>query len=254
MTLLDSNKSTREENALSELVELAFTQIIRLAMTERRWSDSSISFHQLSGFAFLFMGSYSMWCNRPRMALDGRKSTYLRGVGATLPLASISLAGSPLSSWAPIPSDVTVHHGLGWPELPTCSVTSRIHFDRRIACKIVQCGPLPVAAGRGLSKARLSGPWTVCRPAWTFRLRRSCRGRCGPALLLVQDCLFVHISVVRCMSFSWPTHPEVRAFFALSHLASWLTTLFGELATGLHVHQMLERCFINLLASAVPTL
>ena len=51
--------------------------------------------------------------------------------------------------------------------VPTCSVTSRIHFDRRIACKIVQCGPLPVAAGRGLSKARLSGPWTVCRPAWT---------------------------------------------------------------------------------------
>ena len=65
---LDSNESTREENALSELVELAFTQIIRLAMTE--------------------------------------------GVGATLPLASISLAGSPFSSWAPIPCDVTVH---AWP-------------------------------------------------------------------------------------------------------------------------------------------
>ena len=47
-------------------------------MTERRGSDSSISFHQFSGFAFLFMDSYSMWCNRPRMALDGRKSTYLR--------------------------------------------------------------------------------------------------------------------------------------------------------------------------------
>ena len=59
-SLLDSNKSTREENALSELVELAFTQIIRLAMTERRGSDSSISFNQFSGFAFLLMGSYSM--------------------------------------------------------------------------------------------------------------------------------------------------------------------------------------------------
>ena len=56
-SLLDSNESTREENALSELVELAFT---RLAMTERRGSDCSISFHQFSGFAFLFMGSYSM--------------------------------------------------------------------------------------------------------------------------------------------------------------------------------------------------
>ena len=64
-----ATKSTREENALSELVELAaFTQVIRLAMTE--------------------------------------------GVGATLPLASISLAGSPFSSWAPIPCDVTVH---AWP-------------------------------------------------------------------------------------------------------------------------------------------
>ena len=30
---------------------------------------------------------------------------------------------------------------------------------------------------------------------------------------------------------------EVRGFFALSHLASRLTPLFGELATGLHVHQ-----------------
>ena len=67
-SLLDSNESTREENALSELDELAFTQIIRLAMTE--------------------------------------------GVGATLPLASISLAGSLFSSWAPIPCDVTVH---AWP-------------------------------------------------------------------------------------------------------------------------------------------
>ena len=57
-SLLDSNESTREENALSELVELAFTQIIRLATTERRGSDSSISFHQFNGFAFLYMGSY----------------------------------------------------------------------------------------------------------------------------------------------------------------------------------------------------
>ena len=40
-SLLDSNESTREENALSELVELAFTQIIRLATTERRGSISS---------------------------------------------------------------------------------------------------------------------------------------------------------------------------------------------------------------------
>ena len=39
------------------------------------------------------------------------------------------------------------------------------------------------------------------------------------------------------MSFSWRTNPEVRTFFALSHLASRLTPLFGELATGLHVHQ-----------------
>ena len=35
---------------------------------------------------------------------------------------------------------------------------------------------------------------------------------------------------------------EVRAFFALSHLASRLTPLFGELATGLHVHQRDARC------------
>ena len=28
-------------------------------------------------------------------------------------------------------------------QLPTCSVTSRTHFDRRIACKIVQSDPLP---------------------------------------------------------------------------------------------------------------
>ena len=35
--------------------------------------------------------------------------------------------------------------------LPTCSVTSRIHFHRRIACKIAQYGPLPVP----------SGPWTT---------------------------------------------------------------------------------------------
>ena len=112
--------------ALSELVELAFTQIIRLAMTERRGSDSSISFHQLSGFAFLFMGSY--------------------------------------------PCDVTVH---AW-------------------------------------------PWMAGSP---------------------------HISVVRCMSFSWRTHPEVRAFFALSHLASRLTSLFGELATGLHVHERDACCY-----------
>ena len=55
--LASNNESTREENALSKLVELAF---IRLAMTERRGSDCSISFHQFSGFAFLFMGSYSM--------------------------------------------------------------------------------------------------------------------------------------------------------------------------------------------------
>ena len=37
--------------------------------------------------------------------------------------------------------------------------------------------------------------------------------------------------------FSRRTHPEVHAFFALSHLASRLTALFGELAPGLHVHQ-----------------
>ena len=43
------------------------------------------------------------------MALDSQKSTYLRGVRATLPLASINLAGSPFSSWAPTPCDVTVH-------------------------------------------------------------------------------------------------------------------------------------------------
>ena len=59
-SLLDSNESTHEENALSELVELAFTQIIRLATTERRGSNSSFSSHQFSGFAFLFMGSCSM--------------------------------------------------------------------------------------------------------------------------------------------------------------------------------------------------
>ena len=47
-SLLDSNESIREENALSELVEPAFTQIIRLAMTERRGSDSSISFMSIS--------------------------------------------------------------------------------------------------------------------------------------------------------------------------------------------------------------
>ena len=64
-SLLDSNESIHEENALSELVELAFTQIIHLATTETRGSDSSIS-----------------------------------------------LAGSPFSSWAPIPCDVTVH---AWP-------------------------------------------------------------------------------------------------------------------------------------------
>ena len=62
-SVLDSNESTREENALSELAELAFTQLIRLAMTERHGSDSSISFHQFSGFAFLFMGSYSGPCD-----------------------------------------------------------------------------------------------------------------------------------------------------------------------------------------------
>ena len=68
-SLLDSNESTHEENALSELVELALTQIIHLATNETRGSDSSISFYQFSGFAFLFIGSHViMWCNRPRMA------------------------------------------------------------------------------------------------------------------------------------------------------------------------------------------
>ena len=56
-SLLDINESTHEEDALSELVELAFTQIIRFAMTERRGSNSSMSLNQFSGFAFLFMGS-----------------------------------------------------------------------------------------------------------------------------------------------------------------------------------------------------
>ena len=83
-SLLDSKESTREESALSELVELAFTQIIRLAMTE--------------------------------------------GVGATLPLASISLAGSPFSSWAPIPCDVTVH-AWPWPEVHISVVCRCMSFS-----------------------------------------------------------------------------------------------------------------------------
>ena len=87
------------------------------------------------------------------------------GVGATLPLASISLAGSPFSSWAPSPCDVTVH---AW-------------------------------------------PWMAGSP----HLRRQ-----------------VHVIFLTNTS-----SLEVRAFFALSHLASRLTPLFGELATGLHVHQ-----------------
>ena len=114
--LARSNGSTREENALSELVELVLTQIICLAMTERRGSDSSISFHQFSGY-----------------------------------------------SWAPIPCDVTVH---AWPWI----------------------------AG---------SPHLRCQVHAIF-LTNASRGPC---------------------------------FFALSHLASRLTPLFGELATGLHVHQ-----------------
>ena len=43
LCILDSNETTREENALSELVEVAITQRILLATIERRWSDSSIS-------------------------------------------------------------------------------------------------------------------------------------------------------------------------------------------------------------------
>ena len=87
------------------------------------------------------------------------------GMGATLPLASISLAGSPFSSWAPIPCDVTVH---AW-------------------------------------------PWMAGSP----HLHRQ-----------------VHVIFLT-------SSLEVRAFFALSHLASRLTPFpkFGELATGLHVHQ-----------------
>ena len=95
------------------------------------------------------------------MALDGRKSTYLCGVGAILSLASISLAGSPFSSWAPF--HVTVH---AW-------------------------------------------PWMAGSP----HLRRQV------------NVIFLTNTLV------------VRAFFALSHLASRLTPLFGEPATGLHVHQ-----------------
>ena len=82
-SLLDSNESTREENALSELVELTFTQITRLAMTE--------------------------------------------GVGATFLLASISLAGSPFSSLAPIPCDVTVH---AWPWMAGSPQIAVEHIQR----------------------------------------------------------------------------------------------------------------------------
>ena len=66
LCMLGSNETTREENTLSELVEVAFTQRILLAaIQERRGSDSSmgdssISFHQFLWFASLFMGSISM--------------------------------------------------------------------------------------------------------------------------------------------------------------------------------------------------
>ena len=83
-SLLDSNESTCEENALSELVELAFT---RLAMTE------------------------------------------LEGEGVTVPLASISLAGPPFSSWAPIPCDVTVHARPWMAGSPHISVVRCISFS-----------------------------------------------------------------------------------------------------------------------------
>ena len=87
------------------------------------------------------------------------------GMVATLPLASISSAGSPFSLWARIPYDVTVH---AW-------------------------------------------PWMAGSPP----LRRQVH-----AIFLTNT-----------------SSLEVRAFFALSHLAIRLTPLFGELATGLHVHQ-----------------
>ena len=46
----------------------------------------------------------------------------------------------------------------------------------------------------------------------------------------------VHISVVRCMSFSWRTHPEVRTVLWVPSLADSL--LYSvSLQTGLHVHQ-----------------
>ena len=75
--------------------------------------------------------------------------------------------------------------------------------------RVQDCAVRPVAPG--------SGPWTVQGPRnheisiWHVgttiphaesgqdrsrtrpsRLRRSCRGRCGPALLLVQDCLYAY--------------------------------------------------------------
>ena len=82
------------------------------------------------------------------------------------------------------------------PAFPTCSVTSRIHLDRRIACKIVRFGPLLGQRSKEISiwhvgttilHAESGQDRSRPRPS---RLRRSCRGRCGPALLLVQDCLF----------------------------------------------------------------
>ena len=97
---------------------------------------------------------------------------------------------------------------------PTCSVTSRIHLDRRIACKIVRFGPLLGQRSKEISiwhvgttipHAESGQDRSRPRPS---RLRRSCRGRCGPALLLVQDCLYLvkwPNSLLGALAGDWPS-------------------------------------------------
>ena len=112
-SLLDSNESTREENAPSELVELAFTQIIAWQRLKGVGATLPLASISLAGSPF------SSWAPVP-CDVTVHAWPWMAGsplISVALPLASISLAGSPFSSWAPIPSDVTVHHGLGWPEV-----------------------------------------------------------------------------------------------------------------------------------------
>ena len=109
--------------------------------------------------------------------------------------------------------------------VPTCSVTSHIHFDRRIACKIVQCGPLPWQRAVEKWYGRLSWQraadrrgqrwkdmweqqssiriWAGTRLHPDLGAARLGQDLPGPARILMLDCLFNQVDQFLLFGFPW---------------------------------------------------